>query len=465
MNAGLTRGGALALLAALLALYYTALATHFTFELWPTTSGGFVFNSQLRALLDGRMDIDPRVIGMEGFVRDGKTYTYFGILPALLRLPLAGQLWRDWTTLSCVLASMLASLALLGSLAQATAGVGRQSPAAGLRLVLAASLITSGPQVELIGKPTVYMEAILWAYAFACCFLWASVPLLTGTGNANRRRLMVLAACAGLALLTRVSTGLGLYLALVLLLLVELGRRAPGAVLRRIAPAALVLAATVAAAGTVNALRWGNPLQFANLSANRYYSADAERLTRLADEGTFTATRIPYALAYYLAPTRFFAWPADSAPGQRIGQLFDGPEGPPFGIPAAQPLWVLLALVGGIALARRRAALDLPRTLALSTGLCAAIVVVCSYHYLAFRYRVEFAPLVVLLVLCGLRWLAATHWTRPATHTILAIAVLLGVLQTIQAHRAMATHACTPFGSYMNARLAAPECRFLSHAK
>ena len=53
-------------------------------------AGGFLgnfFDLQARAFLDGRVDLAPGSIGIEGFIHDGKTYTYFPPFPALLRLP------------------------------------------------------------------------------------------------------------------------------------------------------------------------------------------------------------------------------------------------------------------------------------------------------------------------------------------------------------------------------------------
>ena len=53
-------------------------------------AGGFLgnfFDLQARAFLDGHVDLAPGSIGIEGFIHDGKTYTYFPPFPALLRLP------------------------------------------------------------------------------------------------------------------------------------------------------------------------------------------------------------------------------------------------------------------------------------------------------------------------------------------------------------------------------------------
>jgi hypothetical protein len=49
---------------------------------------GMVFNSILEHLSHGEFDVYRAVIAFEGSLRDGKTYTYFLIVKALLRFPL-----------------------------------------------------------------------------------------------------------------------------------------------------------------------------------------------------------------------------------------------------------------------------------------------------------------------------------------------------------------------------------------
>lgn len=464
MSTATRRVGTWAVLAALLCATYAGLATQFTYELWPTTSGGFIFNSQLRALLELRLDIDPDVIGMEGFVRDGKTYTYFGILPALLRLPLVNHLWLDWTTLSCVSAAVFAALALLGALHASCVGLAGSAPATGARVLVAITVLLSGPQVELLGKPSVYVEAVLWSYACACAFLWLVMPLLLG-GTASGRRLALLAACAALALLARVSTGLALYISSGLLALVLMRDwRAAGwtwpAQLRHLLPATLLLVGAIVATFTVNQQRWGDPLQFAALTANRYYDADPARLARLERHGVFGLARIPHALTYYAAPGWFFAAPPDSARRATVATLFDGPEGPPVGIVQAQPLWLGLAATGIWTLLAGAGAVRRRRVLAVLAGLLVAGVIISSYHYLAFRYRAEFAPPVLLLAYVGLRRVQQALIRRRGAQTqvILGVLLLLAVTQVIQARAAVEAHACTPFGSYAASRAKLEAC-------
>src|SRR6516225_2155146 len=43
---------------------------------------GYTFNDMLYHLLHGQFDVDPQIIGGEGFIHGGKTYSYFGIFLA-----------------------------------------------------------------------------------------------------------------------------------------------------------------------------------------------------------------------------------------------------------------------------------------------------------------------------------------------------------------------------------------------
>lgn len=458
---GARRTAAWLAIALLVFAYYLGLATQFAYEPWPATSGGFVFNSQLRALLAGRLDIDPGVIGNEGFVRDGKTYTYFGIWPALLRLPVATQLWRDWTTLSCVCAATLAALALL---AASTANMRRTDPTLtrAILLALAASFVLSGPQVELLGKPSFYVEAVLWAYASACLFLYTALPLLFG-GPVTRGRLAALAACAALALLARVSTGLALYAATSAFACALTWRRVedPARCIRCLLPAALILLSAVLVTAAVNAGRWGNPLEFAPLALNHYYAAYPPRLERLASHGAFAPARIPDGLSYYAAP----GWFLDAAPGSaratRVAKLFDEPEGPPLGIPQTQGLWLSLALIGAAALASSRTAIVFSTGVAaIATGLAVGPLLIASYHYLAFRYRAEFAPTILLFGLIGFHTLQGrlVLYAARLRALLLAFTLAASAAQILQAHAALRAYACTPLGSYVAARQAVLAC-------
>ena len=48
---------------------------------------GNFYDAQARALLAGHWDVPARALFFEGFRIHGKTYTYFGVWPAMLRMP------------------------------------------------------------------------------------------------------------------------------------------------------------------------------------------------------------------------------------------------------------------------------------------------------------------------------------------------------------------------------------------
>ena len=57
-------------------------------SLWqPMGLLGSFYDAQGRALLHGHLSVPPASVSFEGFVIDGRTYMYFGPVPALLRLP------------------------------------------------------------------------------------------------------------------------------------------------------------------------------------------------------------------------------------------------------------------------------------------------------------------------------------------------------------------------------------------
>jgi len=70
------------------------------------------FNSMLEHLMHGQFDVDPTIVGSEGYLRNGHVYAYWGITCALVRLPLliVGRLDLDVTPWSCLIAVCLAGI-------------------------------------------------------------------------------------------------------------------------------------------------------------------------------------------------------------------------------------------------------------------------------------------------------------------------------------------------------------------
>lgn len=180
------------------------------------TFGNF-YDAQADALLHGRWNVDPKEMSLEGFVVHGKTYTYFGPVPAVMRLPVEtvthrfhGRLTRlsMLAAEAVLLAFVLRLVGLVWRLARPVGATGRRDALLGALFVFAAGASSS---LYLAGKAWVYHEALLWGAAF-------SVGSLTLLGEFLTRRRLAHAAWAGvfgaLALLTRASVGAGPIVAL-----------------------------------------------------------------------------------------------------------------------------------------------------------------------------------------------------------------------------------------------------------
>jgi hypothetical protein len=418
---------------------------------------GLIFNSMLEHLLRGQFDVDPNIVGREGFLRGGRVYAYWGVFCALLRLPLAlipGGVQTDVTWLSCLIAVCIAAAAKLGTLRL----VYRACPASPLRetlcRALAFTILFAGAQTQFL-RPSVYQEVCLWAGALAATFLYLAVRGVVACGF-TRSALCGMATIAGLALLARVSTGLGLCAALGLLLLTGLWRdiSPPGGVtparesfaarLRSgtILWPTLVLLMLIGATGWVNYQRWGSPLTFADYNAYLFNEVYPDRLPRMAAFGLFNLTRIPFGLCYYFFPI----WVLQRGDGHLLfaehqNRLLDATELPPGSFFLTDSLLLLLTGVMVWYAGRRNLGIDWTRAIAMEFGFLVPSFLMLTAISMNFRYRVEFYPAMEFgaflgfLALCR-SGLTGTAATRISTLSVsLAAIAILGSILTLSLYR------------------------------
>jgi len=451
----------------LVALYYTLLmligagiATGKPSLLAPVDNG-LAFNSMLEHLLRGEFDVDPAAITFEGFARDGKTYAYFGVFVALLRLPLTvfGALG---TTDVTVLSSLLAAIILAASQLAAIVVVYSVVPPSGLRRLLGGALIVvtllAGPEIAFL-KPSIYQEVVLWANACAAVFVLGAVYGVFVRGGSSTGLLTAMAVLAGICLHIRVSTAMGLYAATGLLVVrtAWLERRDSRRPWRGVWPRLLlpltVLAVFAAACGVVNYARWGNPLTFADI--NRligYQTLFPERLAVWAQHGAFNPARIGYGLMYYFFP----AWALRGADGGFLFENFqrrflESVELPPASLLLSDPLLIGLA-TAGIVLAwrrRRRSGVDIAAIGLVSGGLALPALLMLMAISMTFRYRGEFYPVLEFLACAGF-FLACTAPPAAAARPsamIRTLALAGSVVSVVGSHLSLALYDLSPFGS------------------
>jgi len=184
------------------------------------------YDAQARSLIEGRLDVPAAAIGSEAFTFQGKTYGYFGIGPALLRIPLViaspklDGLWsRMMMMIGCSInliciyrivrlirrdkAVSLRSQRLLHSLFMLCAGIGSTN-------------------VFLLGRSFTYHEAIMWGGTFALLFAWALIKYFARPGYGS---LALASFFAFMSFHCRPTVGAGALLAMCVLCTILIWRR------------------------------------------------------------------------------------------------------------------------------------------------------------------------------------------------------------------------------------------------
>jgi hypothetical protein len=414
---------------------------------------GMTFNSMLDHLVHGQFDVDPEVVGFEGFLRDGRVYSYWGITCALLRLPLllVHRMDLDITPWSCLVADCLAGMMKIRTVLLVRRYCGPIPNSGWAFGLMLAYLILGGAGVGYL-TVSVYQEVIFWAIAFAAIFVYFAVKGLVA-GEFTTSTLSWMAFAAGLATLTRVSTGLGLCVAFGLLLIAlqlkEL--RARRALFkRRILIPVAILTVLLIAVGTVNYHRWGNPLTFADYTlyiGNRDYP---DRMLRMLRYGLFNPVRTLFGLGYYFLPI----WALQGADGRLLFEntqtrLLDSAELPPSSpfLTDLLPIAFIVFLAMALWSKRPSRSGSLPKggmiarladhwqsfgifspaqVLALAAGLAVPFVLMLTASSMTYRYRMEFYPEIDLLAFLSLyatvsnpallaRFNRIRHWMLAAT--------------------------------------------------
>ena len=182
---------------------------------------GAFYDAQARALLDGHWDVPAKAMFFEGFLLHGRTYTYFGIWPSLLRMPVvefAPSLVGRLTRLSMLagfgvfLSALIALHWRIRSIFRPDTPVRRSDLA--LSFVVPIIAGCGSCAIFLASRAWVYHEAILWGVAWS---LVAYERMIAFALRPSRARLAGASAGVALALASRASLGFGALLALALI--------------------------------------------------------------------------------------------------------------------------------------------------------------------------------------------------------------------------------------------------------
>lgn len=369
------------------------------------------FDLQAEALLRGNLALPPNSLGLEAFIIDGREHLYFGLFPALLRLPItavtdafSGRL----TIVSSLLAWLLFVVAAWSLADRALAHLLPDEPGATQRLLTLLwklAIALGAPMMMLAGPVWVFSEAIMWGVA-ACTLV--QYRLFRELEASSARNQWWLGAALALAVLNRPTLGLGCLLVVISVVGVRSWRR------RRLGPDEYRLAGLGAVSLMLlvvpNMLRFGRPLG-PPMELQVLSQVDEQRMKMLAYAGgDFVDPRyLPTNLLAYLRPDgmslsgRFpFLDTPHQLPHVFADAVYDITYRTP-SLPASTPLLFALGVVGAVLgiRAARSDAVARWLLLAAATGVPAAAILMI-WGFLAPRYLADFVVMLLPLSLLGL---------------------------------------------------------------
>jgi hypothetical protein len=417
---------------------------------------GDFYDEQAQAILHGHLWVPTGSLGIEGFVHGGHTFTYFGLLPSLLRIPfieaapsLTGRLTAPSMLVAWLLTGLVSSLLIwrVRIMLRGSVVLG-WAEAAGLGVLLAT--IMGGSVLLFLGAaPWVYDEDIAWSVPATIATLFVFLGIL------NRPSKGQLIAAGGFILtgvLGRQSASLACIVgALIIAVWFYLGRA--GIENKRWAlPMVAVGAIPFAASCVVNWLKFGTFINGLPLAIQVWTKVNAHRRIFLASTGGkgYSFHFLPTTLWTYFQPFGlhlqstfpFLTLPVNSPHvfgGYVVDILY-----PTASVPASMPLLSLLSVWALVVTFRRRAGrgralMRIP--LIVGAG---ATFVDFELGYIAPRYLADFLPFLVLGGAIGFidlwqRW----ELRRKAARRAGVVAVALLALFSLAANLGIALSSTT----------------------
>ncbi len=390
------------------------------------------YELQARAMFHGHLNVPTNSLGIEGFIHDGRTYTYFGIFPSLIRMPflLVTNHFDGRYTAPSLLSAWLVTALFAGLLVWRIRIMLRGAVA--LPMVEAVTwgifmaAVMGGSVVVYLGaNPSVYNEDFAWSTALTTGVLFALLGMLE---RPTRWRVAGVGALVLCTALNRSTTG---YAAIIAAFLVagwfafgrggrDQRRWALPVALCGLIPLVAVCAVTYGKFGLLFGLPMADQV-WAHINAHRRYF--------LAANGgkAFSLRFLPSTLWAYLQPfgIRFSAvFPfvyLPAAPAKAIGNVVLDQTYATTSAPSSMPLLFLLSLWGLVTAFRPKPIGQAARMRLLLLAAGAATVGVFVWGYIADRYLADLMPLLIMAgAIGGVDLLRRVQGRAPRWATVVA---------------------------------------------
>ncbi len=408
---------------------------------------GNFFDLQTRAIFHGHLSLPNGSLGIEGFVHQGRTYTYFGLFPSVIRMPillvtnsLDGKLTPSSILLAWVLTGLFASLLLwrVRYLLRGACAMGRiEATAYGF---LIATFMGGTIWMLLATIPYVFNEDIAWSICLTVATTFALLGVMERPSFGRVLACGLLILCASF---DRATTGwacvIGAGFVAVWFLLgfggTENRRWFFPVLLAGLIPLVLACALNYAKFGVPFGVRITDQV-WSHVNGYRQKFLLANHNSEVGTEYVPTNV-VTYLGLDNLSVSRVFPFLTlpTSPPKALDGVLFDKLYRTA-SVPASTPLLFLLSIWGLVTAFRPGALGQVARTrvLLLATGSAAAALML--WGYIGPRYLGDFVPLLVLASAVGVadifrRLGGRRRRERVATVAVIAALALFSIVANI----------------------------------
>ena len=429
----------------------------------------YFYDFQARSMFHGHLWLPNDVMGIEAFVHDGHNFTYFGLFPSIIRMPillltsrLDGQLTAPSILIAWLMTALTSSL-MLWRLRLLIRGDALLSRAEATSYGVFIATILGGSVILYLGAtPFVYNEDFAWSVPLTIGSLFALLGVLERASWGRVIASGVLVLCCTL---NRSPPGWGCCIAALLLAGWFALGRAGDSNRRWVIPMAAVGIIPFLISSAVTYAKFGIPIGLP-MADQVWAHVNPHRRYFLAANGgkAFSFAFLPSTLSAYFQPI-----------GIRVGGIF--PFITPPGAPApwlagavmdqsyptasftdTSPLLFLLGIWGVVTAFRPKGVGKVRLTRIILFGAAAGAAGVLLWGYISQRYLSDLIPLFVIAGAIGL----IDVWRRLETKTLRIRGAVLGLVTVggvycIAANLAVAVFPVSQWTSAQSARFIAAE--------
>jgi hypothetical protein len=398
--------------------------------------GGDFYDLQARAMLSGHLYVPKGSLALETWTRGGHDYTYFGLFPSLLRIPIFlfthqfdGKLTAISLLLAWLLTGLMASLLIwrVRIMLRGDASLGR---AESLTLgVLVASIAGGSVLVYLAANPYVYSEDKAWSVALSLGAFFVLLGMLErpSWGRVCSGALFIVATN-----LTRATEGYACVIGALLVGTWFLVKRRRSPDRRWWVPMFGVAVFAVVVGSAVNWAKFGTLFGLPLHDYEAFHALNEKQINR---GRYFDLAYLPSTLFAYLQPgglrfTSLFPFVTlPAGPTRAIGDIVFDSRTRTASVTASMPVLFLLSCVGLVGILRRRATESMNMLRIVLFAAATTTGAVLFYGWIANRYLADFLPFLVLASAIG----AITLWYRmegrskKARTVVSATVLVLGI--------------------------------------